>query len=69
MDGKGVFSKDSVSRRREASFFQQEIRGGPLGGQGRSGHIFPRVKRAYNLYLEFAKVFGIKAKVLHFIAF
>ena len=60
------FAKHTVSRRREDSFQLQEIRGGPHGGQGRSGHIGPRIKRAH---LEFAKEFGIKAKVLYFTAF
>ena len=64
--GSDFSPKHSVSRRREESFQLQEIRGGPPGGQGPSGHICPRAKRAP---LEFAKEFGIRVKVLHFTSF
>ena len=64
--GSELFPKHSVSRRREERFQLQEIRGDPPGGRGRSGHTCPPAKRAH---LEFAKEFGIKVKVLYFIAF
>ena len=43
--GSEFFPKHSVSRRREASFQLQEIRGGLPGGQGRSGHTSLEPKR------------------------
>ena len=43
--GSEFFPKHSVLRRREASFQLQEIRGGPPGGQGHSGHTSLGPKR------------------------
>ena len=64
--GSEIFPKHSVSRRREARFQLQEIKGGPPGGRARSGHMLPWAKKAY---LEIVKEFRIKIKVSSFIEF
>ena len=64
--GSEFIPKHNVSRRREESFQLQEIRGGPPGGRGRSGHTRTWAKRAH---LEFAQSVGIIVKVLDFMVF
>ena len=63
---KTFFPKHSVSPAREQSFQLLEFMDGPLCGWGRSGRTCALAKMVHP---EFAKEFGISAKVLHFIVF